>query len=73
MFYKLLLLTLLSASLLSSTGCVHAIFSSDPIRRNNQLLNKSEDLRLIQDEWERFWMLDQPSHLTPYRTHGGVI
>ncbi|MBI3821728.1 MAG: FecR domain-containing protein [Planctomycetes bacterium] len=24
------------------------------------------------DEWRRFWMNDQPSHLTPYRIHGGV-
>jgi hypothetical protein len=73
MFHKLLLTLLLGISLIGSTGCVHSIFSGDPIRRNNQLLYKSEDLRLIHDEWERFWMLDQPSHMTPYRTHGGVI
>jgi len=24
-------------------------------------------------EWERFWFLDAPDHMTPYRTHGGVI
>jgi len=73
MVYRLLLSVLLGFFVLVSTGCAHAIFSGDPVRRNNQLLNKSEDLRLIQDEWERFWMLDQPSHMTPYRTHGGVI
>jgi hypothetical protein len=33
----------------------------------------SENLRLILDEWERIWMLDQPSHMTPHRTHGGII
>ena len=26
----------------------------------------------MHDEWRRFWMNDQPSHLTPYRIHGGV-
>jgi hypothetical protein len=26
----------------------------------------------MHDEWRRFWMNDQPSHLTPYRVHGGV-
>ena len=25
------------------------------------------------DEWERIWFLDQPSHMTPLRTHGGII
>ena len=73
MLYKLLLTVLLGITLLTSSGCVHAIFSGDPVRRNNQMLMKSEDFRQIHDEWERFWMLDQPSHMTPYRTHGGVI
>jgi len=58
---------------MTSTGCVHAIFSSDPVRRNNQLLYKSHDMRLITDEWERFWMLDQPAHTSPYRHHGGIM
>ena len=73
MLSRFLLTVLLGIALLTSTGCIHAIFSGDPARRNNQLINKSEDLRLLQDDWERFWMLDQPSHLTPYRTHGGVM
>jgi hypothetical protein len=73
MLCRLLLLVLLSFALLTSTGCVHAIFSGDPVQRNHELLMKSEDLRLIREEWQRFWMLDQPSHMTPYRTHGGVI
>jgi hypothetical protein len=73
MLQKLIFILLVSFAVIGSTGCVHAIFSPDPIRRSNQLLMKSEDMRLIQDEWERFWMLDQPSHMTPFRTHGGVI
>ena len=71
--YKFLLAILFSIAVLTATGCVHAIYSGDPERRNRQLLNNSENLRLIHDEWERVWMLDQPSHMTPYRTHGGVI
>jgi len=73
MFYKLLLTVLLGLFVLTSTGCVHAIFSGDPMRRNTQLIYQSENLRQIQYEWERFWMLDQPSHMTPHRTHGGVM
>jgi hypothetical protein len=41
-------------------------------RRVEELLNDSENLRLAGDDWERFWLLDQPSHLTPFRTHGGL-
>jgi hypothetical protein len=57
---------------LSNTGCILNIWSSDPNIRAQQLLNVSEDLRQIRAEWNRFWMLDQPSHLTPVRIHGGV-
>ena len=73
MLYRLLLTVLLGVALLTSVGCVHSIYSGDPVRRNTQLIYSSENLRVIQDEWERFWLLDQPSHMTPYRTHGGVI
>jgi hypothetical protein len=41
-------------------------------KRVEELLNDSENLRLIGDDWERFWFLDQPSHLTPFRSHGGL-
>ncbi len=37
-----------------------------------QLLYQSEDLRQIHDEWRRFWMNDQPSHMTYQRVHGGM-
>ena len=73
MLNRCLLTVLLGIALSTSTGCVHAIFSGDPLRRSQELLYKSEDMRAIQDEWQRFWMLDQPSHMTPYRTHGGVM
>jgi hypothetical protein len=47
-------------------------YSSDPMARMENMLIESENLRQIHEEWRRFWMNDQPSHLTPYRIHGGV-
>jgi hypothetical protein len=48
-------------------------YSGDPTRRTQQLINTSENLRMFLEDWERTWMLDQPSHLSPHRTHGGII
>lgn len=64
---------LLGLALSSSTGCFLPIYSGDPVRRSRQLINTSENMRAILDEWERIWFLDQPDHMTPYRTHGGII
>jgi hypothetical protein len=69
-----LLLALACGLLVSTTvGCIIPAYSADPVRRTQQLIFTSENLRLILDEWERIWMLDQPDHMTPYRTHGGLI
>ena len=57
----------------TNPGCLIPMYSGDPIRRAQELIYTSEDLRAITDEWERIWFLDQPSHMTPYRTHGGVL
>lgn len=57
----------------SNVGCLLPAYSADPARRARQLLFTSEDLRLFLDEWERVWFLDQPSHLSPYRTNGLVL
>jgi len=57
----------------TSVGCVIPAYSGDPNRRTQQLIFTSENLRLLLDDWERIWFLDHPSHLTPYRTHGGII
>ncbi len=62
-----------AAWLATLTGCFIPIYSADPARRAQQLIFTSEDLRLFLDEWERIWFLDQPSHLTPLRVHGGII
>ncbi len=69
-----LLLAVLSGMLLSTAvGCIIPGYSGDPVRRTQQLIFTSEDLRCIQDEWERIWFHDMPDHSKPYRTHGGVV
>ena len=57
----------------TTTGCLVPAYSGDPTRRTQELMFTSENLRAVLDEWERFWFLDQPDHMTPYRTHGGLI
>ena len=69
-----LLLALACGLLVCSTvGCMIPAYSADPARRTQELMFTSENLRLFLDDWERLWFLDQPSHMTPYRTHGGII
>jgi hypothetical protein len=70
---KLLITLMLGMSLASAGGCAVPLYSGDPGRRTMELINTSENLRLFLDDWERVWLLDQPSHLTPFRTHGGII
>jgi hypothetical protein len=69
---RMLCLVAVAGVVLSNTGCFLNIYSSDPNRRISELLNTSEDLRQIENEWERIWFTDQPSHLTPERLHGGL-
>jgi hypothetical protein len=70
---RLLMAAILGLSLGSTTGCVLPIYSGDPATRTQELIFTSENLRLILEDWQRIWFLDQPSHLSPYRTHGGII
>jgi hypothetical protein len=70
---RLIMAALLGLALSSSVGCFIPIYSGDPAVRTRQLLYTSEDFRALLLEWERIWFLDQPSHLTPYRVHGGII
>jgi hypothetical protein len=70
---RFIVLFLMGILVAANTGCLIPMYSGDPVRRAQQLIYTSEDLRAITDEWERIWFLDQPSHLTPYRTHGGVL
>lgn len=68
-FYALLV----SAVLSTSVGCLLPAYSGDTSRRTRQLIFSSEDLRQVLNQWERFWFLDQPDHMSPQRVHGGVI
>ncbi len=65
-------MTALAVLSLANTGCILNQYSADPLIRMQQELVESENLRQMHDEFQRFWMIDQPSHLTPYRIHGGV-
>ena len=69
---RLLLLAAVAAFGASNVGCMIPQYSSNPSRRTAQLLNESEGLRQAENDWERFWMIDQPSHLTAERVHGGI-
>ncbi len=64
---------MLTLTLSPLVGCVLPIYSALPQRRAEQLIFTSENLRALVQEWERFWFMDQPDHMTPYRVHGGVI
>ncbi len=68
-----LLSAIAACTIASSTGCFLPIYSADPTRRGQQLFYQSENLRALLDEWERIWFLDQPTHLSPHSTHGGII
>ncbi|MCE9603957.1 MAG: hypothetical protein K8U03_03545 [Planctomycetia bacterium] len=70
---KFLFCMIAGMSIATATGCATPIYSGDPARRTQELIFTSENLRLFLDDWERFWLLDQPSHLSPFRTHGGII
>ena len=73
MFRKVLLGAFAIVGLTANSGCLINQYASDPNIRMSQLLNQSEDLRQIMPEWRRFWLNDQPSHLTPERIHGGIV
>jgi hypothetical protein len=68
---RLLLLVAVAGLGLAGSGCINQ-YGSDPNTRMNQLINESEDMRQIRNEWQRIWFNDQPSHLTPERVNGGV-
>jgi hypothetical protein len=69
---RVLMLLALASLALSNAGCLINAYSSNPNRRMVELLNNSEDLRQIEYEWERIWFMDEPSHMTPERVHGGI-
>jgi hypothetical protein len=70
--WRFLLLVVVAFFLAGNTGCLLNSYPSDPTLRMQVLLNQSEDLRQIQAEWMRFWMVDHPSHMTYDRIDGGM-
>ncbi len=70
---QLLLWTVLTVLIATNVGCLIPAYSGDPAVRTRQLLFTSENLRIALEEWDRFWLLDQPDHQSPFRTHGGII
>jgi hypothetical protein len=70
---RLLLAAILGLALSGGTGCILPIYSGDQPTRTQELIFTSENLRQLLEDWQRIWFLDQPSHLSPYRTHGGLI
>jgi hypothetical protein len=70
---RFLAATLMAIALSSSVGCFLPIYDADPAVRARQLIYTSEDLRALREEWHRFWFLDQPDHMSPIRTHGGIL
>lgn len=63
---------ILAGSVLGQTGCFIQRHNSNPNIRVQELLVDSENLRQIQFEWQRFWLLDHPSTLTFDRVTGVV-
>ena len=70
---RIMIAFMLAFALSSSVGCFLPIYDADPAVRARQLIYTAEDLRALREEWHRFWFLDQPDHMTPLRTHGGII
>jgi hypothetical protein len=68
-------LAIMLASLALFEGCAPIPlphYAAYKPRRVEELLVDSENLRQAGDDWERFWLLDTPSHLTPFRTNGAL-
>ncbi|MDD3469088.1 MAG: hypothetical protein PHE53_03785 [Thermoguttaceae bacterium] len=59
--------------LMGTVGCILPAYSGDPVRRTEQELYTSENLREVENTWDRIWFMDQPNHMAPYRTHGGIL
>jgi len=67
-----LFLAVVGATAVASTGCFLNAYPSDPALRMTVLMNQSEDLRQIQYELMRFWLVESPSHLTYDRVDGSL-
>jgi hypothetical protein len=69
---RFILLIVTAVVLAANAGCLLNEYPSDETERMKVLMNQSEDLRQLGLQWERFWMVDHPSHLTYDRIDGGL-
>lgn len=69
---RIFLFSAVGLAILCNAGCLINAYSSDPSMRIKALVNQSEDLRQIEQEWSRIWFTDHPSHLTNERVDGGL-
>ena len=69
---RLFILAALAIAGMSNTGCFLNAYSPDPNERMRELHSQSEDLRQVNSFRQRFWFVDQPSHMTYERVHGGI-
>ena len=53
--------------------CLNAVPINHPKFLPSQELNVSETHGPVGVAWERPWQIDQPSHMTPTRVHGGIM
>lgn len=70
---RILVAAVVAMGISSNVGCFLPIYDADPAIRAKQLIYTSENLRSLREEWHRIWFLDQPDHMTPMRTHGGIL
>lgn len=70
---RLICAVLLAVAVSVNVGCFLPIYDADPTVRARQLIFASEDMRALRSAWHRFWFTDQPDHMKPIRTHGGII
>ena len=67
------LLGAIIALALGNTGCLLNPYSSDPNQRMQELLIDSENMRLMQSDWQHVIGHDCPSHLTPDTLDGTIV
>jgi hypothetical protein len=66
-------LAALAVLAISTSSGFLKIENPDSFVRMERCLIETENPRETSDEWRRGgWIQDQPTHLTPYRIHGGV-
>lgn len=64
---NLLLLAVLGlASIVLTSGCASTLSESSENHTKRIGRNMNKDCKLMVEDWDRFWMADEPSRLTPH-------